>query len=84
MKVLKLLRPGFHRHMTLSGLSKKEGSIQLLVKSADKSPSYKTEAIAETTAEMDGTADKTEERPVTAVADACVDTCETATLCGEA
>ncbi|KAM4712551.1 cytosolic carboxypeptidase-like protein 5 isoform 2-T2 [Anableps anableps] len=69
MKVLKLFRPGLHRHMTISGLSKKEGGIHLgprtlLVKNGDMSPSYKTEAITETTAEIDGTAEQAEEKPV--------------------
>ncbi|XP_032441841.1 cytosolic carboxypeptidase-like protein 5 isoform X4 [Xiphophorus hellerii] len=74
--VFKLLRPpGIHRHMAITGLSKKDGdgiqlaSATLLVKNGDKSPNYKTEAIAETTAEMDETGEqsfpvKAEERPV--------------------
>ncbi|XP_032441840.1 cytosolic carboxypeptidase-like protein 5 isoform X3 [Xiphophorus hellerii] len=69
--VFKLLRPpGIHRHMAITGLSKKDGdgiqlaSATLLVKNGDKSPNYKTEAIAETTAEMDETGEQAEERPV--------------------
>ncbi|XP_027896837.1 cytosolic carboxypeptidase-like protein 5 isoform X3 [Xiphophorus couchianus] len=69
--VFKLLRPpGIHRHMAITGLSKKDvdgiqlASATLLVKNGDKSPNYKTEAIAETTAEMDETGEQAEERPV--------------------
>uniref|UniRef100_A0A146NPI0 Cytosolic carboxypeptidase-like protein 5 n=1 Tax=Fundulus heteroclitus TaxID=8078 RepID=A0A146NPI0_FUNHE len=88
MKVLKLLRPGLHRHLTISGLSKKEGAVQLasralLVNNTDKSPKNETEANAETSAEMDGAAGLAEEGPVMPVPEV-MNLCETATLCGEA
>ncbi|XP_016522006.1 cytosolic carboxypeptidase-like protein 5 isoform X3 [Poecilia formosa] len=71
LTVFKLFKPpGMHRHMTISGLSKKDGggiqlaSATLLVKNGDNSPDYKTEAITETTAEMIETGEQAEERPV--------------------
>ncbi|XP_047244787.1 cytosolic carboxypeptidase-like protein 5 isoform X3 [Girardinichthys multiradiatus] len=88
MKVLKLLRPGLHRHQAISGLSRTEGAIQLasrtlLGKNTDKSPNYRTEAITEATAEMDGTAEQAEGRQAMPVPEA-MNTCETVTLYGEA
>ncbi|MEQ2217482.1 hypothetical protein XENOCAPTIV_011881 [Xenoophorus captivus] len=58
MKVLKLLRPGLHRHQAISGMFTHLASRTLLGKNTDKSPNYRTEAITEATAEMDGTAEQ--------------------------
>ncbi|XP_043962427.1 cytosolic carboxypeptidase-like protein 5 isoform X3 [Gambusia affinis] len=71
LTVFKLLRPpGIHRHVTISGLSKKDSdrfqlaSATLLVKNGDKSTNYKTDAVTETTAEMDETGEQVDKRPV--------------------
>ncbi|CAI5683234.1 cytosolic carboxypeptidase-like protein 5 isoform X1 [Oreochromis niloticus] len=87
MKVWKLLRPGLHRHLSLSGVSEKEAAIQLaskalMKKSTDRSITYKESAIIESAAEAMGTQQQVEETPVT-VPDT-VNMCETVTLCGEA
>ncbi|XP_074471125.1 cytosolic carboxypeptidase-like protein 5 isoform X3 [Sebastes fasciatus] len=60
MKVWKLLRPGFHRHLSLSGVSGKEGAMQLaskalMKKSPDRSLNYKANTIIETEHETDET-----------------------------
>ncbi|XP_015250469.1 PREDICTED: cytosolic carboxypeptidase-like protein 5 isoform X1 [Cyprinodon variegatus] len=88
MKVLKLLRPGLHRHLAMSGLSKKDGASKLasrtlLVKDTEKNPIYTTEPITVPTAEMDRTAEQAEESPAMLGPEAA-NMCETATLCGEA
>lgn len=83
MKVWKLLRPGLHRHLSLTG---KEGAIQLtskaLKKSTDRSFHYKGNAIIETAPETDEQ-QKVEETPVMPLPEP-VNMCETVTLCGEA
>ncbi|XP_069014709.1 cytosolic carboxypeptidase-like protein 5 [Embiotoca jacksoni] len=88
MKVWKLLRPGLHRHLSLSGISEKEGTLQLASealtnKSTDRSFHCKGDAIIETTAEADETLQQVEEAPVMPAPEA-VNMCETVTLCGEA
>ncbi|XP_074471124.1 cytosolic carboxypeptidase-like protein 5 isoform X2 [Sebastes fasciatus] len=84
MKVWKLLRPGFHRHLSLSGVSGKEGAMQLaskalMKKSPDRSLNYKANTIIETEHETDET--EQQEPPVMPLPE---NMCETVTLCGEA
>ncbi|XP_074471126.1 cytosolic carboxypeptidase-like protein 5 isoform X4 [Sebastes fasciatus] len=86
MKVWKLLRPGFHRHLSLSGVSGKEGAMQLaskalMKKSPDRSLNYKANTIIETEHETDETEQQVEEPPVMPLPE---NMCETVTLCGEA
>ncbi|XP_041815214.1 cytosolic carboxypeptidase-like protein 5 isoform X2 [Chelmon rostratus] len=88
MKVWKLLKPGLHRHLSLSGVSGKEGAIQLaskalMKKSTDRSLHYKGNAIIETTPETDESLQQVEEAPVMPLPET-VTMCETVTLCGEA
>ncbi|XP_078029806.1 cytosolic carboxypeptidase-like protein 5 isoform X2 [Epinephelus lanceolatus] len=88
MKVWKLLKPGLHRHLSLSGVSGKEGAMQLaskalMKKSPDRSLHYKGNAIIETAHEQDETVQQVEEAPVMPLPEA-VNMCETVTLCGEA
>ncbi|XP_070781950.1 cytosolic carboxypeptidase-like protein 5 isoform X2 [Enoplosus armatus] len=88
MKVWKLLRPGLHRHLSLSGVSGKDGAIQLaskslMKKSTDRSFHYKGDTIIETTAEKEETLQQVPETPVMPLPEA-VNMCETVTLCGEA
>ncbi|XP_039980696.1 cytosolic carboxypeptidase-like protein 5 isoform X2 [Xiphias gladius] len=57
-KVWKLLRPGLHRHLSLSGVSGKDGAMQLaskalMKKSTTRSLHYNGNAIMETAPEMD-------------------------------
>ncbi|XP_051264334.1 cytosolic carboxypeptidase-like protein 5 isoform X2 [Dicentrarchus labrax] len=88
MKVWKLLRPGLHRHLSLSGESGKEGVIQLaskalISKSTDRSLQYKGDTIIETSTEKDETLQQVEETPMMPLPES-VNMCETVTLCGEA
>ncbi|XP_069371730.1 cytosolic carboxypeptidase-like protein 5 isoform X3 [Paralichthys olivaceus] len=88
MKVWKLLRPGLHRHLSLSGVSGKDGAIQLaskalMKKSTDRSLHYTGGAIIETAQEVDETLKQVEEPPVMALPEP-VNRCDTVTLCGEA
>lgn len=88
MKVWKLLKPGLHRHLSLSGVSGKEGAMQLaskalMKKSPDRSLHYKGNAIIETAHEQDETVQQVEEAPVMPLPET-VNMCETVTLCGEA
>ncbi|XP_018553441.1 cytosolic carboxypeptidase-like protein 5 isoform X1 [Lates calcarifer] len=88
MKVWKLLRPGLHRHLSLSGVAGKDGAIHLasralMRKSSDRSLHYKGNAIIETATEMDETLQQVEETPVMPLPEP-VNMCETVTLCGEA
>ncbi|XP_071334803.1 cytosolic carboxypeptidase-like protein 5 isoform X2 [Trachinotus anak] len=88
MKVWKMLRPGLHRHLSLSGVSGKDGAIQLaskalMKKSTDRSLHYKGNTIIETAPEMDETLQQVEETPVMPLPEP-VNMCETVTLCGEA
>ncbi|KAM4521579.1 cytosolic carboxypeptidase-like protein 5 isoform 2-T5 [Odontesthes bonariensis] len=54
-KMWKLLRPGLQRHLSLSGVSEKEGVVQLASKALlVKGTDYKANAIIETTPETDG------------------------------
>ncbi|XP_044024321.1 cytosolic carboxypeptidase-like protein 5 isoform X2 [Siniperca chuatsi] len=82
MKVWKLLRPGLHRHLSLSGVSGKEGK-SLTKKSTDRSFHYKGNTIIETAPEKDDTLQQVEETPVMPLPET-VNMCETVTLCGEA
>lgn len=86
MKVWKLLRPGLHRHLSLSGVSGKEGAMQLaskvlMKKSPDRSLHYEASTIIETAHEKDETVQQVEEPPVMPLPE---NMCETVTLCGEA
>ncbi|KAI9528206.1 hypothetical protein NQZ68_023186 [Dissostichus eleginoides] len=88
MKVWKLLRPGLHRHLSLSGVSGKDGGMQLaskalMTKSPEMSLSYKGNTIIETAHETDETEQEVEEAPVLPLPET-VNMCETVTLCGEA
>nr|XP_046228458.1 cytosolic carboxypeptidase-like protein 5 isoform X2 [Scatophagus argus] len=93
MKVWKLLRPGLHRHLSLSGVSGKEGAIQLasktlMKKSTDRSLHYRGNTAVETAPERDETLQhvihtQVEETPVMLLPET-VNICETVTLCGEA
>ncbi|XP_059212317.1 cytosolic carboxypeptidase-like protein 5 [Centropristis striata] len=88
MKVWKLLRPGLHRHLSLSGVSGKEGAMQLaskalMKKSPDRSLHYTGNTIIETAQETDETVQQVEEAPVVPLPET-VNMCETVTLCGEA
>ncbi|XP_049446065.1 cytosolic carboxypeptidase-like protein 5 isoform X2 [Epinephelus fuscoguttatus] len=88
MKVWKLLKPGLHRHLSLSGVSGKEGAMQLaskalMKKSPDRSLHYKGNVIIETAHEQDETVQQVEEAPVMPLPET-VNMCETVTLCGEA
>ncbi|XP_070843584.1 cytosolic carboxypeptidase-like protein 5 isoform X1 [Chaetodon trifascialis] len=88
MKVWKLLRPGLRRHLSLSGVSGREGAIQLaskalMKKSTDRSLHYKGNTIIETTAETDETLQQVEETLAMPLPET-VNMCETVTLCGEA
>ncbi|TMS12762.1 hypothetical protein E3U43_017720 [Larimichthys crocea] len=89
MKVWKLLRPGLHRHLPLSGVPGKETPIQLtskalMKKSTDMSLQYdKGSTIIETAPETDETLQQVEETPVMPLPET-VNMCETVTLCGEA
>ncbi|XP_034383981.1 cytosolic carboxypeptidase-like protein 5 isoform X2 [Cyclopterus lumpus] len=82
MKVWNLLRPGLHRHLSLSGVSGKEGAMQLASKalmktSPDKTLHYRGNTIIETAHEKDETVQQVEETPPKPLP-------ETVTLCGEA
>ncbi|XP_032398398.1 cytosolic carboxypeptidase-like protein 5 isoform X2 [Etheostoma spectabile] len=89
MKVWKLLRPGLHRHLSLSGVSgKKECAVQLvskalMKKSPDRSLHYTETTIIEPAQEKDGTVQQVEESPVMPLPETLT-LCETVTLCGEA
>ncbi|KAK5880374.1 hypothetical protein CesoFtcFv8_023409 [Champsocephalus esox] len=89
MKVWKLLRPGLHRHLSLSGVSGKDGGMQLaskalMTKSPEMSLSYKgNDTIIETAHETDETEQEVEEAAVLPLPET-VNMCETVTLCGEA
>ncbi|XP_008294530.1 cytosolic carboxypeptidase-like protein 5 isoform X1 [Stegastes partitus] len=88
MKVWKLLRPGLHRHLSLSGVSEKEGALHLaskalIKKSTDRSFHYQANTIIESAPETDGELQQVEETPVMPAPEA-VNMCETVTLCGEA
>ncbi|XP_068433049.1 cytosolic carboxypeptidase-like protein 5 isoform X2 [Clinocottus analis] len=88
MKVWKLLRPGLHRHSALSGVSGKEGAMQLaskavMKKSPDKPLHYRRNTIIETTHEKDETVQQVMDTPAMPQPET-VNTCKTATLCGEA
>ncbi|XP_072218490.1 cytosolic carboxypeptidase-like protein 5 isoform X2 [Leuresthes tenuis] len=55
MNMWKLLRPGLHRHLSLSGVPEKEGAVQLPSKALlAKGTDCKANAIIETTPETDG------------------------------
>ncbi|XP_053193254.1 cytosolic carboxypeptidase-like protein 5 [Scomber japonicus] len=87
MKVWKLIRPGLHRHLSLTeGVSGKEGAIQLtskaLKKSTGRSFHYKGNTIIETAPETDE--QQVEETPPVMPLPEPVNMCETVTLCGEA
>ncbi|XP_038583273.1 cytosolic carboxypeptidase-like protein 5 isoform X1 [Micropterus salmoides] len=82
MKVWKLLRPGLHRHLSLSAVSGKEGK-SLMKKGSDKSLHYKGSTIMETAPEKDETLQEVEETPVVPLPETA-NMCETVTLCGEA
>ncbi|XP_022050858.2 cytosolic carboxypeptidase-like protein 5 isoform X1 [Acanthochromis polyacanthus] len=88
MKVWKLIRPGLQRHLSLSGVSEKEGALHLaskalIKKNTDKSFHFRANTIIETAPETDGELQQVEETPVMPSAEA-VNVCETVTLCGEA
>ncbi|XP_034555144.1 cytosolic carboxypeptidase-like protein 5 [Notolabrus celidotus] len=88
MKVWKLLRPGLHRHLSLSGVTGKEAAIQLASKALKKKSSdrgflCKGNTIIETTPERDETLQQIEETPVLTPPET-VNMRETVTLCGEA
>ncbi|XP_070705858.1 cytosolic carboxypeptidase-like protein 5 [Pempheris klunzingeri] len=88
IKVWKLLRPGFHRRLSLSGVSGKEGAIQLaskalMRKSTDRSFHYKDSTIITNASEESETLKQVEETPVMPLPET-VNMCETVTLCGEA
>ncbi|XP_056260731.1 cytosolic carboxypeptidase-like protein 5 isoform X1 [Seriola aureovittata] len=88
MKVWKLLKPGLHRHLSLSGVSGKDGAMQLaskalMKKGTDRSLHYKGNAIIETSPEMDETLQQVEETPAMPLPEP-VNMRETVTLCGEA
>ncbi|KAG7244305.1 hypothetical protein INR49_004445 [Caranx melampygus] len=89
MKVLKLLRPGLHRHLSLSGMyththkcvSGKDGAIRLasralMKKSTDRGLHYKGNTIIETEPEVDETLQQVEETPAIPVPEP-VNICET-------
>ncbi|XP_028996769.1 cytosolic carboxypeptidase-like protein 5 [Betta splendens] len=86
MKVWKLIRPGLHRHLSLSGVSGKDGALQrasqaLRKKSTDRSLPYKGSNIIETEPETDETLQQAGEATVMPLPEQ-VSACET--LCGEA
>ncbi|KAM6992169.1 cytosolic carboxypeptidase-like protein 5 [Tautogolabrus adspersus] len=88
MKVWKLLKPGLHRHLSLSGVSGKDTAIQLAskalkTKSSDRNFHCKGNTIIETTPEKDETLQQIEETPVMPPPET-VNMLETVTLCGEA
>uniref|UniRef100_UPI0037E94700 cytosolic carboxypeptidase-like protein 5 n=1 Tax=Semicossyphus pulcher TaxID=241346 RepID=UPI0037E94700 len=88
MKVWKLLKPGLHRHLSLSGVSGKEAAVQLASKalkkkSTERSFNCKGNTIIETSPEKDETLQQDEETPVMPLPET-VNMCETVTLCGEA
>ncbi|XP_040919761.1 cytosolic carboxypeptidase-like protein 5 isoform X2 [Toxotes jaculatrix] len=87
MKVWKLLRPGLHQHLSLSGIPGKDGAIQLaskaLMKNTNRSLHCKGNAIIETSPEMDEILQQVEETPAMPLPEP-VNLCETVTLCGEA
>ncbi|XP_041661649.1 cytosolic carboxypeptidase-like protein 5 isoform X2 [Cheilinus undulatus] len=88
MKVWKLLKPGLHRHLSLSGVSGKEAAIQLASKalkkkSSDRSFYCKGNTIIETAPEKDDPLQQIDETPVMPPPET-VNIRETVTLCGEA
>ncbi|XP_060946932.1 cytosolic carboxypeptidase-like protein 5 isoform X2 [Limanda limanda] len=88
MKVWKLLRPGLQRHLSLSGVSGKDGSIQLaskalMKKSTDRSLHYTGSDVIETAPEEDEILKQVEEPPVMTLPEPVI-MCDTVTLCGEA
>ncbi|XP_029902487.1 cytosolic carboxypeptidase-like protein 5 isoform X2 [Myripristis murdjan] len=68
MRVWKLIKPGLRRHLSLSGLSGKEGPIQLaskaLMKGTDRSFLYRGDAIMETAPETEEKTQQDEGNPV--------------------
>ncbi|KAK2856486.1 hypothetical protein Q5P01_005221 [Channa striata] len=88
MKVWKLIRPGLHRHMSLSGVSGKEGATQLasqvlVKKRTERRVHYKGKAVLETSPEGNETLQQVKETPAIPLPEP-VSMCETVTLCGEA
>lgn len=88
MKVWKLLRPGLHRHLSLSGVSGKEGAMPLaskalMKKSPDSSLHHRGTTIIETAHEEDEAVEQGEEAPAVPLPET-VNMCETVALCGEA
>ncbi|KAK2890372.1 cytosolic carboxypeptidase-like protein 5 [Channa argus] len=88
MKVWKLIRPGLHRHLSLSGVSGKEGATQLapqalVKKSTDRRLHYKGNAVLETFPKRNETLQQVEETSGMPPPEP-VNMYETATLCGEA
>ncbi|XP_075939638.1 cytosolic carboxypeptidase-like protein 5 isoform X2 [Anarhichas minor] len=88
MKVWKLLRPGLHRHLSLSGVSGKEGAMPLaskalMKKSPDSSLHYRGNTIIETAHEKDEAVEQGEEAPAMPLPET-VNMCEAVALCGEA
>ncbi|XP_063758859.1 cytosolic carboxypeptidase-like protein 5 isoform X2 [Eleginops maclovinus] len=88
MKVWKLLRPGLHRHLSLSGVSGNDGDTQLaskalMKKSPDVSLGYKGNTIIETAHDKEEIVQEVEDAPVLPLPET-VNLCETVTLCGEA
>ncbi|KAM9704624.1 cytosolic carboxypeptidase-like protein 5 isoform 2-T2 [Menidia menidia] len=90
MKVWKLLRPGIHRHLSLPGVSEKEGAMQLAAKalqgtSTEPSLHLKANAILESAQETDEALQQVGETAAAAAAKpGAVNVCDTLTLCGEA
>ncbi|XP_053300667.1 cytosolic carboxypeptidase-like protein 5 isoform X2 [Pleuronectes platessa] len=88
MKVWKLLRPGLQRHLSLSGVSGKDGAIQLaskalMMKTTDRSLHYTGNAVIETAPEEDEILKQVEEPPVMTLPEPVI-MGDTVTLCGEA
>ncbi|KAG7508756.1 cytosolic carboxypeptidase 5 isoform X1 [Solea senegalensis] len=87
IKVWKLLRPGLHRHLSLSGVSGKDGAIQLaskaLLKDTDNHLHCKDCAIIKAAPETDEILQQVDETPVSPLPEP-VGMGDTVTLCGEA
>ncbi|XP_062267231.1 cytosolic carboxypeptidase-like protein 5 isoform X2 [Platichthys flesus] len=88
MKVWKLLRPGLQRHLSLSGVSGKDGAIELaskalMKKTTDRSLHHTGSVIIETAPEEDEILKQVEEPPVMTLPEPVI-MCDTVTLCGEA
>ncbi|XP_061602291.1 cytosolic carboxypeptidase-like protein 5 isoform X3 [Cololabis saira] len=85
---VKLLRPGLHRHLPISGVSEKKDATQLAskspaVESTDRSVHYEANVIIEAAPPVDGALQQAEETTAMPIPEV-VNMCEAAPLCGEA